>query len=100
MTTYYKRGDRFPDVYVGKKKTVSLMFRDQMDEGEGITTAAWSSVPSDLSFSGQSHAGRVAGATVSGGIANTEYVVLCDVVTDQGQEIHAEKKMLFKPVSA
>lgn len=92
MTTF-KRGDSFPDIYAGGKKDVSLKFRDQMDSAESITAAVWTSTPAGLSLTGPSEAGRVAGVTISGGTAGQTYVVMCDVTTDGGQIIHAEKNV-------
>lgn len=94
MTTY-KRGDSFPDIYEGGKKTVSLYFRDQMAAAENITAADWSSVPPDLVFTAPSESGRIAGTTISGGAAGQAYKVTCTVDTDTGQKIHAEKSISF-----
>lgn len=97
--TIYKRGDAFPDIYEGGKKTVSLMFRDQMEPDENITSAVWTSVPAGLIFTQAAIAGRVVGATISGGGGGQTYTVICDVETDQGQKITAEKAVFFKAKS-
>ncbi|PCI51896.1 MAG: hypothetical protein COB49_00395 [Alphaproteobacteria bacterium] len=97
--TNYKDGDNFPDIFVGGKKTISLKFRDQMESDENITTAVWSSVPAGLIFTQDSFSGRVVGSTIGGGAADTPYAVICDVVTDAGQDIHAEKGILFKEIA-